>query len=124
MKRTWEFWVIVGFMVTIIGFMLTIMGFMLSMNARMATKDDLNRVETSLKADIIALKTEIDRVETALKAEIKEVRDLTVRHIMASHQGHSHGKPVAKNLEAGKYQKKSPPQGSHTQSSRVAKKAQ
>ena len=118
MKRA-EFWVIVSLIVVL-------MGLILSMNARMATKDDI----TALKVDMTSLKAEIDRVETALKAEIKEVRDLLISHIMASHQGHSHGKPVAKNLEAGKSQKplqnlpqeKSPQD--HAQSSPVAKKAQ
>ena len=100
MKRA-EFWVIVSLIVVL-------MGLILSMNVRMAnmaTKDDI----------------------VALKAEIKDVRDLLISHIMASHPGHTHskhGKPVAnKTPESKKHQKEPPPQDP-TQSRPLAKKAQ
>ena len=38
-----------------------------------ATKTDLDRVETALKADLTALKTDLDRVETALKTDLDRV---------------------------------------------------
>ena len=45
-----------------------------AVSGNVATKADIDRVETTLRADIADVKADVDRVETTLKADIAGVR--------------------------------------------------
>ena len=44
-----------------------------AVSGNVATKADIDRVETTLKADIAEVKADVDRVETTLKADVDRV---------------------------------------------------